>query len=274
MPAYADVETQMPVDDDILQASGLWLSYGSVQAVRGVSLTIGVGEIVGLVGLNGAGKTTTLLMLSGVLKPDRGRVLVAGGDPWGDTPVSRAARSKIGFMPDVFPVYGRMTGWDYLDFISLLYGVPLSLGRARAGELAEYLGLETAVLDRPTSGYSTGMRRKLMLVASAIHRPRFLLLDEPTSGLDPEAQLRFKGWVQDQRATGVGVLLSSHSLDLVADCCTTVAIMHQGRLVAMGTLGDLAREYGLPQSKPEAVFFSAIGAPGMSGGGRTVGGFQ
>ncbi len=254
-----------------LQATGLHHSYGSVRAVADLSIAVAAGDVIGLVGLNGAGKTTTLFLLSGVLKPEQGRVLVGGAEPWGETAQSRQARGMLGLMPDSFPVYGRMTGWDYLDFVSLLHDIPIGVGRARAGELADDLGLEAEILRRVTSGYSAGMKRKLMLVASDLHRPSFLLLDEPTSGLDPDAQLRFRRWILGCRARGAGVLLSSHSLDLVADCCTGVAIMHRGRLVAEGTLGDLARRYGLSESEPEDVFFSAIRDPGRPDGSSVAG---
>ncbi len=251
----------MSSEELAIRATGVHFSYGQVQAVRNFSISVRSGDVIGLVGLNGAGKTTSLYLLSGVLRPHEGRVLLGGADPWGDTPASLKARAMVGLMPDSFPVYGRMTGWEYLDFVSLLHDMPMAVGRARASELAEDLGLGTDILARTTSGYSTGMKRKLMLIASDLHRPSFLLLDEPTSGLDPDAQLRFRKWLAHCRARGAGVLLSSHSLSVIADCCTAVAIMHRGQLVAEGTLQELARAYGLQGSEPEQVFFAAIGTP-------------
>lgn len=258
--ASADAEpgaTAAPATDRLV-GHELSLSYGAIRAADRVSLEVRPGEVVGLVGLNGAGKSTTLRMLAGVARPDRGRVTVFGADPGGESAASLAARARLGLMPDSFPVYARMTGWDYLDFVSLLHGIAIRDARSRLVPMAAELGLDQTVLARPSAGYSAGMKRKLLLLAAALHQPTFLLLDEPTSGLDPDAQRRFRSWLERLRAGGVGVLLSSHSLDLVADCCTTVVVMHQGRVLARGSLGELAARYDLPPTRPDEIFFAAI----------------
>jgi len=245
----------------------LHLSYGEVRAVAGVSLEVRPGEVVGLVGLNGAGKTTTLRMLTGVLRPDRGWVTVSGHGLWDGEGEGMAARREVGVVPDAFPVYARLTGREYLDFVARLYSVPLPLARHRAAELAGRLDLAGETLDRPAGTYSTGTRRKLLIVAATVHDPRFLVMDEPTSGLDPEAQQGFKRWLNDKRTSGRGVLLSSHSLSLVADACTRLVIMHRGAVAAEGRLEELAGAFGLPPDDAEGVFFAVIG--GAAGGRRS-----
>ena len=252
-----------------LVARDLHLSYGQVRAVAGVSLEVKPGEVVGLVGLNGAGKTTTLRMLTGVLRPDRGWVTLSGHDLWDGETEGMAARREIGAVPDAFPVYPRLTGREYLDFVSRLYSVPLALARRRADELADFLALPSETLDRPAGTYSTGTRRKLLIVAGAVHDPPFLVMDEPTSGLDPEAQQGFRAWLGARRAAGRGVLLSSHTLGLVADACTRLVVMHRGAVAAAGRLPELAATFGLPPGDAEGVFFAAIGtAGGTPAGGR------
>ena len=255
-------ETSLPGG---LVGRDLHLSYGEVRAVAGVSLEVRPGEVVGLVGLNGAGKTTTLRMLTGVLRPDRGWVTVSGHGLWDGEGEGMAARREVGVVPDAFPVYARLTGREYLDFVARLYSVPLPLARHRAAELAGRLDLAGETLDRPAGTYSTGTRRKLLIVAATVHDPRFLVMDEPTSGLDPEAQQGFKRWLNDKRTSGRGVLLSSHSLSLVADACTRLVIMHRGAVAAEGRLAELAGAFGLPPDDAEGVFFAVIGG---SGGGR------
>lgn len=249
----------LPAAEVLLVADGLRYAYGDIQAVAGVGFSVGAGEVVGLVGLNGAGKTTTLRLLTGILRPQRGQVSVSGHDLWAGERSGAAARRQVGFVPSSFPVYPRLSGRAYLDFVARLYSVPLPLARERAAALAGRLALPAAVLDRPAGSYSTGTRQKLLIVASVVHDPRFLVMDEPASGLDPEAQFNFKKWLGERARSGTGILLSSHSLELVSDCCTSVLIMHEGIIVARGSLRELAQRFGVSSDDPEAIFFAAIG---------------
>lgn len=255
------------LDGPCLSATGLGYAYGTVTAVKEVTLTVRAGEVVGLVGLNGAGKTTTLRIVTGVLRPQAGHVSVAGFGLWADPAQSLSARRVLGVVPDGFPVYPRLTGREYLEFVARLYSVPPGEARSRTAELASRLDLPDAVLARPSATYSTGTRRKLMILAGVVHKPRFLVMDEPTSGLDPQAQRSFKEWLATIRHDGVGVLLSSHSLPLVADCCDRLLILHEGTIAAQGSIGELASRFRLAGSDAQAVFFAAIGRPGPRGGG-------
>src|SRR5262245_36569514 len=170
--------------EDRVQFVDLARSFGSLAAVRGISLEIHAGETFGLLGPNGAGKTTTLSMLSTLLEPTRGDVRVFGASAAREP---AEVRRRVGLAPQQISLYPTFTAWENLDFFGVLHAVPSAVRHRRAGELLELVGL-AGRRDDLVHTYSGGMQRRLNLACSLIHEPRLLLLDEPTAGVDPQSR--------------------------------------------------------------------------------------
>ena len=218
-----------------LEVRGLTRRYGSFTAVDGLSLAVRPGEIVGFLGPNGAGKTTTLRCCSGLLRPDAGEIMVAGASLLGEP---LAARARLGFVPDQPFVYDRLTAREFLDFVAALYRVPERLADERAAALVARLELD-GVADDLVETYSLGMRQKVSIVAALIHDPPLVLLDEPLVGLDPHAARVLKDLLRERAGRGLGVFVSTHLLDVAERLCDRVIVLHRGRPIAEGTLGEL-----------------------------------
>ncbi len=218
-----------------LSTDSLTRRYGSLTAVDGLSLEVRPGEILGFLGPNGAGKTTTLRMCAGLLRPDSGRITVAGVS-LGDEPL--AARARLGFVPDQPFFYELLTAREFLDFVAALYDVPGPLAARRAGELIGRLELEETA-DQPLATCSHGTRQKVSIAAALLHDPPLVMLDEPLSGLDPLAARALKDLLRERAARGLGVLISTHLLEVAERLCDRVVILHRGRRLAAGTLAEL-----------------------------------
>ncbi|MDJ1158201.1 ABC transporter ATP-binding protein [Chelatococcus sp. SYSU_G07232] len=212
--------------------------FGPVEAVRDVSFTLPPGEIVALVGHNGAGKTTLMKLMLGLVRPSEGAVRVLGEDPAAG---EFAARRRLGFLPESVSFNGALTGRETLAFYARLKGET----PARAFALLDRVGLGAAALRR-VGTYSKGMRQRLGLAQALLGAPRLLLLDEPTTGLDPALRQGFYEILQELRAGGATVLLSSHALTELEGEAERVLIMNRGRLVANGSLEELRRLARLP----------------------------
>ena len=207
-----------------------------VVALHDVSLTVGNGEVVGLVGPNGAGKTTLLKIVSTLLQPTTGHVLVDGHDPRRD---ARAVRDRIGLvLADDRALYWRLTGRENLEFFGVMHGLTQRDARARAGELLDQVGL--ASRDKLVFGYSSGMRARLSLARALLTRPPLLLLDEPTRALDPIASAAVGEMLQASAAEGVAVFLSSHRLDEIETVCDRIVVVTEGAVRFDGTVSELA----------------------------------
>jgi ABC-2 type transport system ATP-binding protein len=232
-------------------------TYGSTVAVAGVSFTVLPGEILGLLGPNGAGKTTTLRALAGILAPTRGRLLIDGHDIVRD---SIAAKQALAYVPDDPHLFDRLTVWEHFRFIAAVYRQtdwkPLGeslLERLELGEKRDALAGEL----------SRGMRQKLAVGCGYLHRPRALLLDEPFTGPDPRGIRTMKELIREAAASGVAVIVSSHLLSLFEDLVTTVLIMHHGRILRHGRLGELRGELAIDgrQETLEELFFRLTETP-------------
>ena len=206
-----------------------------VEAVRGVDLRVGAGEIFGFLGPNGAGKTTTLRMLATLMTPTAGEATVAGADLRREP---QEVRRRIGYVPQGGSTDPAETGRGELVIQGRLYGLSASDAKARAAEVLRSLDLETAA-DRYTSTYSGGMKRRLDVGLGIVHTPAVLFLDEPTTGLDPQARARMWDEVRKLREHGTTVLLTTHYLEEADALCDRLAIIDQGRIVAEGTSDEL-----------------------------------
>ena len=215
-------------------AEGLTKRFGAFTAVDGLDLTIATGEVVGFIGPNGAGKSTTIRMLCGRLRPSSGRASVAGFDV-GRQP--EAVRAHIGYMSQKFSLYGDLTCRENLRFFGGIYRVPRPVMEERIRFAIAMAGLEGRE-DRLVSTLAGGWKQRLALGCAILHRPPVLFLDEPTSGVEPEARRRFWDLIHTLAAGGVTILVSTHYMD-EAEYCNRIALIDAGRLVAMGSPGEL-----------------------------------
>jgi ABC-2 type transport system ATP-binding protein len=227
-------------------AEGLRKTYGRTQALDGLYLRVAPGEIFGLIGPNGAGKTTTLRILAGLLNPDRGTVRIAGVDALREP---RKIRRLIGYMPEDFGLYDDLRVWEYLDFYADCFGVPGAERRTLIADLLTLVDL-TDKRDAEVSGLSRGMRQRLCLAHALIHDPAVLILDEPASGLDPRARVELREILRTLAGMGKAIVISSHILSELAEICTSIGILHHGRMVATGSLAEIAEQAG---GRPLAV---------------------
>lgn len=235
-------------------------AYGTTVAVAGLSFAVAPGEILGLVGPNGAGKTSTMRALAGILTPTRGRLLISGCDIVRQ-PV--AAKAQLAYVPDDPMLFDRLTVWEHFRFSGAVYRV--ADWKARAETLLDRLELKPK-RDALASELSRGMRQKVAIGCAYLHKPPALLLDEPLTGLDPHGIRTMKDLIREHAATGAAVMVSSHLLSLFEDLCTTLLILHHGRLVRHGRLNDLRDElaHGGRRESLEELFFRLTEAPPVS----------
>jgi ABC-2 type transport system ATP-binding protein len=222
-----------------LRLRGLAKHYGERVAVAGVDLEVAPGEILGLLGPNGAGKTTTMSMACGVVTPTRGEVEIGGvslaGDPHG-------AKRKLGLVPQDLALYEELSARANLAYFGALYGMSTAAIRTRGDWVLGVVGL--ADRDRePVKRYSGGMKRRLNLACGLLHEPSLLLLDEPTVGVDPQSRNHIFDTVRALRAAGMTVVYTTHYMEEVEALCDRVAIMDAGKIVALGTVGELIAQH-------------------------------
>jgi len=206
-------------------------------AVDGLDLTVGAGELYALLGPNGAGKTTTLRMVTGLARPDSGSIHVFGVDVLAD-PI--AAKRMIAWLPDEPLLYDKLTPMEYLAFVAGLWGVPPAEAEPRAEHLLRQLGL-WAQRNTRCEGFSRGMKQKAALAGALIHEPRLLILDEPLTGLDAAAARDVKDLLLARVRAGGTVILTTHILEVAERLATRIGIIRAGRLIAEGTMAELAR---------------------------------
>ncbi|PYI57368.1 ATP-binding cassette domain-containing protein [Paenibacillus flagellatus] len=223
-----------------IEARDLRKSFGGVEAAKGIRLQVEQGELFALLGPNGAGKTTTVHMLSTLLKPDGGTARVAGYDVVKE---ARDVRKRISVTGQFAALDDRLTGLDNLFLIGRLYGYSKKEARSLAEELIASFGLEEAG-HRAVDTYSGGMRRRLDIAASVVHRPELLFLDEPTTGLDPESRMQVWETVRLLLKLGTTVVLTTQYLEEADRLADRVAVLHRGTVIAEGTPDQLKASIG------------------------------
>lgn len=221
----------------IVEADNLRKLYGDFEAVKGSSFEVDGEEVFGVVGPNGAGKTTTLKILAGLLEPTSGKATI-NGLPC-DAPETR---KNLGFLPEESPLYEDMTGVGYLKFFADLYDVPKEVAEERIHGTLDALDLERR--KQKIGDMSKGMTRKVAIARSLVNDPDVLIYDEPASGLDPLTTEYILSFIEDLRDEGKTIIFSAHDLRQVEELCDSVAIMHEGEIVANGDIEDIRDEYG------------------------------
>ena len=232
-----------------IEVRGLRKSFGDKKAVAGIDLQIAAGSLAGLVGPNGAGKTTSLSMMTGLLRPDTGQVVITGLDVWAD-PV--AAKAAIGVVPAEARLFERLSGAETLEYAGRLRGLPAPEARSRAAQLMDVLDL-AADAKRLVADYSTGMRKKAALGCALIHNPAVLFLDEPLEGVDPISADVIRRLLTRLAGSGSTVLFSSHVMELVEQVCDHVSIISKGQIVATGTTDEVRGGKTLQQAFVDLV---------------------
>jgi ABC-2 type transport system ATP-binding protein len=221
----------------MIELIGFGKDYGDFTAVQSVDLKIEAGEMFGFIGPNGAGKSTTIRFLATLLRASRGEGIINGfsvtRDPMG-------VRRSVGYMPDNFGVYDGMKVWEFLDFFAVAYGIGKSKRKQVLGDVLELLDLAHK-RDDYVNGLSRGMKQRLCLAKTLVHDPPVLILDEPASGLDPRARLEVKALLKELRRMGKTILISSHILTELADCCTSIGIIERGELLMSGPIDEVHR---------------------------------
>jgi Cu-processing system ATP-binding protein len=227
------------MDDKLIDLRSVGKRYGTLQAVDCVDLSVGRGRMVGLIGHNGAGKSTLFRMMLGLLAPTSGEVRICGvrsGDG-----AFRDVRRRIGYLPENFVAYDNLTGMELLHLFADLKKV----ARSACGNVLERVGLSSAA-DRRVSGYSKGMRQRLGFAQLLLGAPELVFLDEPTNGLDPDGIHDFYRILQELRAQGATIVITSHILAEIQERVDELVILSEGRIAAQGTLTQLRAGAALP----------------------------
>ena len=221
----------------MIEITGFGKDYGEFTAVECLDLKIEEGEMFGFIGPNGAGKSTTIRFLATLLRATRGEGTVNGHSITAD-PMN--VRRSVGYMPDAFGVYDGMKVWEFLDFFAVAYKIGRTQRKQVIRDVLELLDL-TYKRDDYVNGLSRGMKQRLCLAKTLVHDPPVLILDEPASGLDPRARVEVKALLKELRRMGKTILISSHILTELADCCTSIGIIERGQLLMHGPIDDVYR---------------------------------
>ena len=239
-------------DDAVIITEGLTKRFGSLTALDRLSIAVAPGEVFGFLGPNGAGKTTTIRLLLGLARPSEGSARIFGHDCWSER---QEAHRELAFVPGEFDAWPTLRGGEMLDLLGSIHG---PYDQHFRDELCQRFEFDPGTRGR---AYSKGNRQKISLIAALMVRPKLLLLDEPTNGLDPLMEVAFRHCIDEARANGQTVFLSSHILSEVEALCDRVGILRSGALVEVGTLDDLRRL----KSTEVAIAFATTPVPDLSG---------
>lgn len=232
----------------LIETTDLVRNFGGKKAVDRVSLSVPAGQIAGYLGPNGAGKTTTIKMLTGMIRPTSGSVRICGMDIRND-PVE--VKRRIGVVPESGALYQSLTPREYLEMVGRLYGMETDRIHRRISEFSDFFQIRDS-LHKRMSEFSKGMKQKVVVISALMHDPQVLFLDEPLNGLDVQAVLLLKELLRNWAGQGKAVFYTSHILDVVENLCDRVIIIHNGRIVADGTLSQVKTAAG--ETSLEAAF--------------------
>jgi ABC-2 type transport system ATP-binding protein len=242
----------------MIRLINLTKQYGRLTAVKSINLNIASGEVFGFLGPNGAGKTTTIKMMAGLLQPTAGSVSIGGFDVQ-QNPLQ--AKQITGFIPDRPYLYEKLTATEFMTFVSSLYAMENASGKIEA--LLDRFGLPEWKHEL-IENFSHGMKQRLVMASALLHDPKVLVVDEPMVGLDPRGARLVKNIFKDLASAGVTVFMSTHTLEIVEQMCTRVAIINKGDIIAEGSVDDLGRLARMEQSHLEPIFLK------LTGGDETV----
>ncbi|HEX9022095.1 MAG TPA: ABC transporter ATP-binding protein [Nitrospirota bacterium] len=237
----------------MIRLINLTKTYGKLAAVNGINLEVARGEIFGFLGPNGAGKTTTIKMMAGLLQPTAGSVLIGGHDVQ-----KEPLRAKIisGFIPDRPFLYEKLTATEFLHFVGNLYEMK-DPGK-RIDELLDLFSL-SEWKNELVESFSHGMKQRLVMASALLHGPKAIIVDEPMVGLDPRGARLVKDIFKDLASQGVTVFMSTHTLEIVEQMCTRVAVINKGVIIAEGSVEDLGRMARMENSRLELIFLKLTG---------------
>lgn len=219
----------------MIRLSNVGKKFGDYWAVKDLNIKVNRGEIFGFLGPNGAGKSTTIKMMSGLLKPSSGQILIGGYDIVKE-PIK--AKSIIGYVPDKGFVYEKLNGREFLNFIAALYKIDSKQAERKINELTNMFSIKEA-LDELIENYSAGMRQRLVFTAALLHEPEILLIDEPIIGLDPKGVRMLKGFLGELALKGAAIFMTTHSLLLAEELCSNIGIINKGSMIASGAKEEL-----------------------------------
>ncbi len=228
----------------MLEIKQLSKNYGKKRAVNQIEFSVRPGEIFGFLGPNGAGKTTTIKMMVGLLQPDKGQIIINGIDNQVDI---LEAKRQFCYVPDNPEIFEKITGYDYLQFMCDVFKVPYETREQKINYYLDKLVLKDDV-NGYLSGYSHGMKQKIVLIGAFIVNPKVMILDEPMVGLDPKAQHAVKELLAEYCKQGNSVFFSTHVLEMAEKVCDRVAIINKGEIIALGTLEEIRSKTGKEES--------------------------
>lgn len=239
----------------MIQLIDLSKQFGRFVAVDRINLQVDPGEIFGFLGPNGAGKTTTIKMMAGLIKPTSGKVIIDG---WDLAEHANQAKEVVGFIPDRPFLYEKLTALEFLRFIAGLYNLSSNGVEAKMQNLLELFGL-TGWQDELIESFSHGMKQRLVMASAFIHHPKLVIVDEPMVGLDPKGAKLVKEVFREYCDEGKTIFMSTHTLEIAEEVCDRIAIILEGKIVAVGNMKELKEKSGSDGKKLESIFFKLTG---------------
>ncbi len=238
----------------MIEIEDLTMHYGSLKALDGLTLQIPAGELFAFLGPNGAGKTTAIKLLTGLMKPLRGRVAICGHD-MATAPLQ--AKAVLGYVPDVAVFYEKLTPVEFMRFISDLFEMDRGRAAVRTDELFAKFALHEHAGNR-IENLSHGTRQRLGIASALLHEPKVFIIDEPMVGLDPIHSRTVKRELKERSQAGMTVLMSTHLLNVAEELADRIGILHRGRLVELGTLAELRQRHEAKGQRLEDIFLGMV----------------
>ncbi|CAN5381095.1 ABC transporter ATP-binding protein [soil metagenome] len=238
----------------MIETHDLSMAYGDLRALEGLDLKVEQGEFFAFLGPNAAGKTTTIKLLTGLLRPTRGSARIGGFDVQ-DSPLP--AKAILGYVPDVAVFYEKLTALEFMEFIADLFEVDRAVAARSTGELFERFALNSYAREQ-VENLSHGTRQRLAIAAALMHDPKVIIIDEPMVGLDPIHARIVKSELKARSEAGTTVFMSTHLLNIAEELADRVGIIHRGKMVALGTVGELRTRMNRGEGALEQIFLDLV----------------